>query len=123
MNHIDALRKVVTHNISRLNATMDYDRVTDSIIVLANTIANSETDENTWYLGECDEFTLDSLLVGAYWHYTEWHGRAQTSGQSSKGYVALSTLCQVFDPGMSSLDDESGEKYVYDLLAEMATRD
>ena len=118
MNHINALRKVVTNNISRLGATMDYDRITDSIIVLANTIANSETDENTWYLGECDEFTLDSLLVGAYWHYTEWHG-----GQDSREYAALCALGQIFNPGMSSLDDESSEKYVYDLLAEMATRD
>ena len=112
MNTIDQLRKVATHNLTRIGATMDYDRITDTLIVLANTLANTETDEFIWCLGEGDEFTLDSLIVGAYWHFTEWHG-----GQHSKGYLALCALGEVFSPGMSMPETDNS---AYQLLNELA---
>lgn len=115
MNRIDALRKVATHNISRIDATLDYSRITDALIVLSNTIMETETDETTWYLGECEEFALDDLIIGAYWHFTDWH-----AGQYSKSYAALCALGQVFNPGMTSLEDETSAKYVYDMLGELA---
>jgi hypothetical protein len=47
-----------------------------ALIDLAHAIkAEAETD---WSLGEFLECSLDSLIVGAYWSLTEWHG-----GQSS----------------------------------------
>ena len=101
MNRIDALRKVATHNLTRIDASMGYDRITDTIISLSNVIMDTDTGEDTWWLGEHDEFSLADLITGAYWHYTEWHG-----GQNSKGYAALCALGRVFDPGMTSPEEE-----------------
>jgi len=91
---------------------MDYNRITDTLITLANVICDSETDESTWWIGESGYFDLADLIAGAYWHYLEWHG-----GQSSKGYAALSALGQVFQPNMEMPDDEN---LAYQLLNELA---
>ena len=116
MNSINVLRAVATHNLSRIDGTMGYDRITDTLIKLSNTIMATDTDESIWHLGECDEFTLDDLIIGAYWHYTEWHG-----GMCTKTYAALCALGEVFNPGMTSLEDYCcGAKYVYDLLEDSA---
>jgi hypothetical protein len=56
---------------------------------------------------------LDDLIVGAYWHYSEWHG-----GQSSKSYVALCALGQVFTPGMSRADEDNEAYQALNSLAE-----
>lgn len=111
MNHINALFNVVDHNLATINGTMDYDRITDSLITLANTVHNTEGDID-WSIGEFGEFCLDDLIVGAYWHYTEWHG-----GQWSKGYEALSALGRVFDPGMTYPEKDNS---AYQLLNELA---
>ena len=71
---------VIERNLSKLEP-MGYDRVTDSIIKLCELIQCSDTTEDTWYIGEHGEFALDSLIAGAFWHYTEWH-----RGQYSKEY-------------------------------------
>ena len=105
MNRIKALFEVVNHNLTRIDGTMSYDRLTDSIIKLADTLADTETDEGVWYLGESGVFTLSDFIVGAYWHFSEWHG-----GQWSKGYQALSSLTGIFNPGMTSIDSEIGDE-------------
>jgi len=113
MNHINALFNVVDHNLATINGTMDYDRITDALIALANAVHNDdELSEDIWYIGEFGEFCLADLITGAYWHYTEWHG-----GQWSKGYAALSALGQVFNPGMSSVEDDNS---AYILLNDLA---
>lgn len=72
----------------------------EALIDLARAInAEEETD---WNLGECLECSLDSLIVGAYWSLTEWHG-----GQSSPEYAALCALGSIFSPGMTSPPESS----------------
>ena len=111
MNHINALFKVVDHNLATINGTMDYDRITDTLIALANSVHNTD-DEIDWEIGEFGMFCLSDLIVGAYWHFTEWH-----AGQTSKSYAALCALGQVFNPGMSDVEEDN-EAYI--LLNELA---
>jgi len=73
---------------------------------------NTEKETN-WCLGECGEFTLDSFIVGAYWAFNEWHG-----GQASKTYKTLCMLGSIFSPNMSTLEDNTNEKDVYDSINE-----
>jgi glutathione S-transferase len=114
MNAINQLLKVATHNITRTDGKMSYERITETLIKLADTIMASDTSEETWWLG--DDYSLPDVLVGAYWHYTEWHG-----GQWSQGYSALSAIGQVFDPGMNCLDDDNySEMDIYSALNDMA---
>jgi hypothetical protein len=115
MNAIERLYNIAHNNIGTINGTMDYNRITDTLITLANVICDSETEENIWWIGEGGYFSLSDLIVGAYWHYTEWHG-----GQSSKGYAALSALGQVFQPNMAMPDDEN---LAYQLLNQLAESD
>ena len=114
MNQVKALFNVVDHNLTTIGGTMDYDRITDTIIALANAVNSQPNDiEIDWSIGEFGAFCLDDLLIGAYWHYTEWHG-----GQWSKGYAALSALGQVFSPNMSVPESEN-EAYI--LLNDIAS--
>jgi hypothetical protein len=115
MKNINRVFNVIDNSLFRITGNLDYWRLTDAIIRLSELIRDYDGDtEDIWYIGEYGECCLSDLIVGAYWHYTEWHG-----GQSSQGYRALSALGQIFDPGMSSPDDEQ-ENAAYlelDLLA------
>ncbi len=106
---------VIDHNLGTINGTMDYSRITECIIRLANYLAENETSEETWWLGEHGYLGgLSEVIVGAYWHFTEWHG-----GQWSQGYRALSALGAVFEPNMSSPEPEN---VTYQLLNDLAEK-
>ena len=105
---------VLDHNLGSINGTMDYARITECIIRLADYLAENETNEETWWLGEHGYLTgLDNLIVGAFWHYTEWHG-----GQWSQGYRALSALGGVFEPNMSLPEPDNDTYQLLNNLAE-----
>ena len=94
-----------------------YRDVTEQIILLADQIDSFEGEgEEIWYIGEGLEFGITDLLVGAYWHFSEWH-----NGQESLSYAALSALGSVFTPNMSQppTGDEP-EHYPFEALGEMA---
>lgn len=107
------------NTIGTINGGLSYERVTDCLIKLANLVAEKETPE--FFLqetGEFNFFALDSLIIGAYWHYTEWHG-----GQWSDGYAALCALGRVFSPGMEcGPEPGTGEQEAYELLNAMAEK-
>ena len=114
MNHINALFKVVNHNLATINGTMDYDRITDTLTALANAIHSlPDSDIVDWDIGEFGEFCLDDLIIGAYWHYSEWH-----NGQWSKSYAALSALGRVFNPGMTYPEPDNSAYILLNDLAE-----
>jgi hypothetical protein len=69
VRNIKRLFNLVEKNIATINATLDYDRVTDAITRLAEVIQETDTDESVWYIGEYGYIGgLDNLIVGAYWH-------------------------------------------------------
>jgi hypothetical protein len=86
--------------------------LTEKLIRLCQLI--NEEDETNWYLGEGGECTLDALIVGAFFAYTEYHG-----GQSSETYACLCSLGSIFSPGMmGEPEEDTSEKYVYDAVCE-----
>jgi hypothetical protein len=106
---------IIDRSLFTVCGSLDYERITDSLIKLANTIADYDGDtESIWYIGEYGACSLADLIVGAYWHYTEWH-----AGQWSKGYAALCALGRVFDPGMTM--PETGN-WAYIALNELAAQ-
>ena len=118
--------KQVTESFNRVyetlfrtdGANLDYQDITRELTTLANAVHCLDNDD--WlYLGESTEICLPDLIIGAYWHFTEWHG-----GQWSDGYAALSALGQVFQPGMTSIESEraggSSAVEAYDALEVMA---
>lgn len=71
-------------------------------------------DDVDWCLGEFREATLDSLIVGAYWAFSEWHG-----GQESQTYAALCALGRVFKPGCTDGPEaDSTEMDVYNTIGQ-----
>ena len=106
---------VIDHNLGNINGTMDYFRITECIIRLADYLAENETSEETWWLGEHGYLNgMDNIIVGAFWHYTEWHG-----GKWSQGYRALSALGRVFEPNMSLPEPDND---TYQLLNDLAEK-
>ena len=106
---------VIDHNLGNISGTMDYSRITECIIRLADYLSDNETSEETWWLGEHGYLGgLDDVIVGSYWHFTEWH-----SGQWSQGYRALSALGGVFTPNMSSPEPDND---TYQLLNDLAEK-
>lgn len=117
LRNITRLYNVAYQSIATINGRISYERVTDCIIRLADMVAEKETPE--FFLqetGEGNEFCLADLIIGAYWHYSQWHG-----GQSSKGYAALSSLGRIFSPGIESgPEPETGERSAFELLHQLA---
>jgi hypothetical protein len=110
--NLERLFKVAEKNIFTINGTMDYPRIVELLTRIASEVEETETDDDTWAIGEFSYCCLPDLITGAYWHFTEWH-----AGQSSPEYAALCALGYVFDPGMSCPEYDN-EAYI--LLAEMA---
>ena len=114
---IERYFRVINNSLFRTTGNLDYPRVTDAIIRLSNVVSEYDGDtECIWYIGEDTECCLADLIVGAYWHYTDWHG-----GQWSQGYAALCALGEVFSPNMESLNTDSPEYEAYQALESIAS--
>ena len=84
----------------------------NSLIDLCNAIEDEE--ETDWNLGECLECDLASLLIGAYWALTEWHG-----GQWSNEYAALSSIGSIYSPNYANgPEPESSEESAYEMICD-----
>ena len=127
LTDIKRVYKVIDSSLFNIKGTLDYDRVTDAMIKLADlshAIELSDDGYEIWDIGEGGECALAYFIIGAYWHYSEYH-----SGQSSKGYYALSLLGMIFDPNLTELldidimvDDDSPEFNAYQSLNELAAQ-
>ena len=116
MNKIEAAFQPISDAVFTTKGGMTYAELTRAIIDLCELIQSEETDENTWTIGEFGNCDLGAFIVGAYWHYTEWH-----TGQRSESYSALCALGRIFSPGMASgPEEETAERDTYQLLADMA---
>ena len=115
--NIERLYNVAYASIFTFTGKLSYDRVTDCLIKLSNEIMETDTGESLWWgIGESDEAGLDGLIIGAYWHFTQWHG-----GVSSKGYRALCELGRVYWPNMETgPETDTREHCAYVMLEEMA---
>lgn len=111
------------HNIQRLfclidrqlftNGTLDYPRTAQAIRKLAEAVRTFDGDHNDlWNIGEFESCPLSDLIVGAYWHFAEWHG-----GQWSPGYAALCALGDVFSPGMSGPEPDNAAYLALETMA------
>jgi len=122
MNTIKQITKLHTdieRAIFYTDSNTTYDELIGLLHVFANLINDFEGDNDEWlYIGECSSATPDSLLIGAYWHLTEWHG-----GQYHPTYAAMCSIGQVFQPGMTNgPEEESSEHDVYTALNTMAEK-
>ncbi len=116
IKNINRIYNVIEASVFTTQGQLDHDRLQDAFIVLCNLINAGDYDETLWYIGEFKCATLDSLLVGAYWHFTEWH-----EGQDSKSYAVLCAIGSIYQPNCASLDqDNYGEFETYTQLNAMA---
>jgi len=116
---IRALHSAIEKTLFTIEPIFTYNRLTQAIDLLARLVHDypGESDE-LWAIGEFGHCSLDSLIVAAYWHYSNWH-----NGQSSDSYTALSALGQVFKPGMTSEPLRGDNEYdCCDQLNRMAKR-
>jgi hypothetical protein len=113
--NIKRLFEVVNKALFYINSTLDYSRTVEAITLLANTVNEEETEEDVWSIGEFDMASLDSLLIGAYWFFSDYHG-----GQNSEEYAALCAIGEVFNPGMSGgVEEDTAEKCVYKAFEDL----
>jgi hypothetical protein len=116
LRHIKRLYAVIDRSVFLTTGTLGYTRLTDALIVLADAISTYDGETEDWvYIGEFNTCDLPELIVGAFWHCTEWHG-----GQWSETYRAYCALSQVFSPGMTSAETDN-EAYI--ALNHMAADD
>lgn len=94
----------------RMDSTDTYTDVVEDIGSLAISVKSDE--DSDWFLGESGACTLDQLLVGAFWFFTDYHG-----GMFSPEYRSLSRLSEIYNPGMThGPEPESPEVSVYEAL-------
>ena len=120
IHNIKRLFCVIDQSLFTISGKLDYNRITDAIIALCNAIEHycdpnnfDHDSESIWYIGEGGNCCLSDLIIGAFWHYTEWH-----SEQWSKGYQALSVLGDIFSPGMSYPESDNEAYRALNSLAE-----
>ena len=113
--NIERLTKLVGTNIMTITGNLPYERLTVAIRLLCEEISSTDTDEFIWSTGE-DICSLDAIIVGAYWHYSQSHN-SMHFGE----YKTLSALSSIYTPNME-IEPESGtmEADVYELLFQMS---
>lgn len=130
LRRIRRLYAVIARSLYTIEGRLGYERITEAVNRLAWAVHTLDTvgdgcgsdydDEALWSIGEHDAVSLPDFIVGAYWHYCDWHG-----GQSSPEYAALCALGRIFEPGMSSIESERADGspacQAYDALDAMAT--
>jgi len=106
---------ILERELFTINAKLKYNDVIEYLKKLADLVADYKPDD--WiYIGEYGHATASDMIIGAYWHLTEWH-----AGQYSDSYAAMSSLGRIFSPGMASgPEDDSPELAVYQALNELA---
>lgn len=109
MNQLTRYVQTLDKELNKVNPS--FQNVIAAYLELCEYLSNIETDESTWSINEDNGYSLDALIVGGYWFFTDYHG-----GQDSKEYECFSALGEIFKPGMSSLEDDTSEKDVYDML-------
>lgn len=109
------LFNILNRALFRIDSNLSYSRAVEAIGLLSSSVEDDETDESDWYLGESGECTLDSLLVGSYWFFVDYHG-----GQDSPEYRAQCIIGRIFNPGMSSLEEETSEQDVYNAWVDLS---
>ena len=121
-NHIPklkALHAAIEATLFTIHPKFDYARLTHAIGLAARIVADYPGDNDDWlYIGEFGACGLDDLIVGAYWHFSQWY-----EGQSSPSYATLCALGSVFSPGMTQgPEPQSSELDVFKALDAMARR-
>lgn len=113
LKQIESRFEVVHNALFLQSAEMDYSEIIEAICNLCESLeSETEHTEEVWYIGESGFCCLSDLIIGAFWHFTEWH-----SGQYSESYRALSMLGDIYEPGMTAgPEPESGEEEVYKAL-------
>lgn len=113
IQNIKRLNKVIYQSLFTVCGKLSYRRLTAAITLLANAVHDYPGDsEDIWYLNDGE---IPELITGAFWHYTEWHG-----GQSSPEYAALCALGSVFNPGMTTPEDDNEYYQALNTMAEQS---
>lgn len=117
ISSIKRLHRVIDRSLFFTDGNLDYARITDGLITLANAVNAYDGEfDDIVNIGESDTGTVSDTIVGAYWHYAARH-----AGQWSKEYAALSALGGVFSPGVSNGPErDTSEHCVFDALEGMA---
>lgn len=111
---IERVFNVVDRAVFTTTSKLNYDRITAAIICLARLVDDFNGDgDDIWCIGEFSPCGLSDLIIGAYWHYAEWH-----RGQFSQEYIALSILGQCFTPGMSCVETDNYAYQELEILAD-----
>jgi len=115
---ITTLHKQITQSILTIEPSLTYDEIREKFIELCNALHDTETDETVWSIGEFDHATLDDLIIGAFWHYSEWH-----TGQFSPEYMTYCVLGTIYSPNMECAPENSEDSGfdVYHALAGLAS--
>jgi len=117
LSTLKRIKNLAEKEVMTINGSMSYERVADLFILLGNAIADYEGENEDWLYIKNGYTSFDSIIVGAYWHFTEWH-----AGQSSNSYAALCSLGRVFNPGMEGLPEEGSSDYdFYSGLDQLAS--
>lgn len=114
---IRKLIDVIDRSLFTIKPPLNYHQTTYAIIKLAELVHKYDGDsDELWAIGEYGNCDLASLLVGAYWHYSDWH-----SGQCSQSYRALCAVGQVYSPNMANgPEPDSNERDVFEQLGQLA---
>jgi hypothetical protein len=93
-------------SIFTITPVFDYSELALKFVELSQAIVDFKGETEEWiYIGEYSECQLDDLLVGAYWHFTNWH-----NGQSSDSYLALCAIGQIYKPNMECPPSDEEEE-------------
>lgn len=110
MEEIIKLQKEIEN---QLFSGLDYKATLLNIKKLAELVDSLPDDYNNWYdIGETGLATVADMLIGTYWHLTEWH-----SGQWSDSYETLCVIGNVYKPGYcSGVEPDTSEHEIYQIL-------
>lgn len=118
MKDLKAIKKefqLIHDSLFLITGTIEYINLAAAFISLSKLVHDYEGEsDDIWYIGEHSMCSLDNLIVGAYWHYSDWH-------DGKVGYAALSALGTIFNPNMAGAEEDNEAYQALNTMAEEAT--
>ena len=118
IERIAEIHSKLEKSIFTVKPTHAYSSLASVFVKLCDLLNNDDISAEEWAcIGEYSYCCLSDMLVGAYWHYIDWHG-----GQSSESYLALCAIGSIYEPNMQDgCEPDSCEMDCYNMLDQLAS--
>ncbi len=113
MTRLEKIHGLICNTLFTIEPPLTANKLPKAFQTMVKLIQSEPLDSNWHSIGEFSAATIEDLIVGAYWFYSENY-----CGQASEEYATMCVIGSIFDPGRTRLG-KGTELEVYQALEKL----